>query len=374
VQRLVLGESAAVVTLAPPRVLVCVSLVCCKERNDCEPGEILGGARLYPHVMVLANGASERVEASIHVRRPASAMTHGDPEMTPQIEPLYVTDSNDPSIIPPYWSHLFDYYETHPDRTFAARPGGLHGTEQRETGEVCFADPGAPARRIDGAVRVLNSQMSRPAYEPRTIEKQARQGEFDNIHLAPRMKMVVSAPNQAEPPVLLDDIAMAPFCVHDCLHTHLRWGATGGSSPLAMLGFDEAGVPHSKDGAPHVPPDQYVFVRLDSRRGFRYRAIASKTAQAGMWSCFMHHGMFYAVGISPFIFDGNPFSFMARAVVQERARGRDEPFTIITDFPSTEVSWAAYYWRLRWGGRAVSETDQEVQERLDILDLGRCMQ
>jgi hypothetical protein len=353
---------------------VCISVTCCRERNDCEPGGILGGARLYPHVMVLANVSSERVETAITVRRPASTMTHGDPEMTPEIQPLFVTDTNAPTLLPtPYWSDIFDYYHTQPDKAFIGRPEGQHGPERREPGEVCFVDPGAPARRIEGAVMV-NSGFWGVARKPRTIVKQARQGEFDNIHLAPRMRLTVEVPNSPDSPVKLTDIAMAPICVHDCLHTHMRWGFAKKVTNAAMLGFDDAGTPHAKDGAPHVPPDQYVFVHLDSRRSFRYRAVSRRANPAGQWTCFMHHGMFYAVGIWPrFWSDAWISERLGRVAVENRAIGRDEPFTSATDFPSATISWAGFYWRLRWGGRAVSTTEQEVHERLDILDLERCM-
>ncbi len=369
--RVLFGESAAVATLAPPRVLVCVSLTCCKELNDCEPGRVLGGARLYPHVMVMSNVTGERVEASIDIQRPATAMSHDDPEMSPEIRPLFVTDTNEPTILPAVcWDRIFDYYTTRPYEDFGARSGGRHGPERREAGEVCFADPSAPERTIAGAVEVLNTVFT-PVYEPRVIKKQARQGEFDNIHLAPRMQLKVSATHGSEPPELLEDIAMAPICVHDCLHAHLRWGRAGGDPPKAVLGFDDHGTPHAKDGAPHVPPNQHVFVRLTSQRSLRYRAVATGPIVAGAWTCFMHHGLFYAVDLWP----GTVADFFARRTVQDTAFQRKEPYMRGgTDFPSTSASWAAFYWRLRWGGRAHSRTDQDIYERLNILSLQRCMQ
>lgn len=341
--------------------------------NDCEPGGVLGGARLYPHVMVMSNVTGERVEATIDIQRPATAMSHGDPEMSPEIRPLFVTDTNEPKVLPAvHWDNIFDYYTTRPYEDFGARSGGRHGSERREAGEVCFADPSAQERTTAGAVEVLNSMFT-PAYEPRVIKKQARQGEFDNIHLAPRMQLEVSASYGSEPPVLLEDIAMAPFCVHDCLHTHLRWGRAGGDPPKAMLGFDNHGTPHAKDGAPHVPPNQHVFVRLTSQRSFRYRAVATGPIRAGVWTCFMHHGLFYAVDLWPGF---GPYrdEFLAGTAVQGHANLRKEPYMRGTNFPSALYSWAALYWRLRWGGRAISDTEQAIFERLNVLSLERCMQ
>jgi hypothetical protein len=107
----------------------------------------------------------------------------------------------------------------------------------------------------------------------------------------------------------------------------------------------------------------------------RLTSISRRTNPAGQWTCFMHHGMFYAVGIWPEFWDPAwVYEKLGRVGVESRALGRDEPFTSATDFPSAKVSWAGFYWRLRWGGRAVSTTEQEVHERLDILDLERCMQ
>lgn len=37
------------------RVLVCMALGCAKERNDFEPGGVMGAARLIPHLMLVAN-------------------------------------------------------------------------------------------------------------------------------------------------------------------------------------------------------------------------------------------------------------------------------------------------------------------------------
>lgn len=366
------GESAAVATLAPPRVLVCVSLTCCKELNDAAPGEVVGAARLYPHVMVMSNVTGERIEATIEIQRPMTAMSHGDPEMSPRLAPLFVTDRNEPSIIPQVrWDNIFDYYTTQPHVDFADRPGGQHGPERREVGEVCFADPSARERTIAGAVAVLNSVFT-PVHEPRSINKQARQGEFDNIHLAPRMRLEVRPTYGSEPPDVLEDIAMAPFCVHDCLHMHLRWG-TAGSPKKPLLGFSDNGAPHAKDGAPHVPPDQFVFIRLTSAQGFRYRAVATGPIVAGAWTCFMHHGLFYAIDVWP-----GPASeakiIAARMTVQDGAKQRMEPYMRGgTNFPSTRVSWAAFYWRLRWGGRGETRTDQSILERLKVLNLERCM-
>lgn len=60
---------------------------------------------------------------------------------------------------------------------------------------------------------------------PRTMVdavKWPRQGQFDSIHLAPRMKAdLLLARSDLQMPAYSDtlsEIIMAPFCEHDCMH------------------------------------------------------------------------------------------------------------------------------------------------------------
>lgn len=371
-----LGESAVRVELASPRFVACVSLTCCKERNDVEPGGILGGARLYPHVVLTSSVALDRVETSVTVERPASAMTHGDESMKPEIRPLLVADTNLHSTVPlAYWDKVFDYVEDRPFERFVGRPGGRAGGETREAGEVCLVDPDAPEREIEGAVETLDKKLFGSPYEPRTILKRARQGEFDSLHVAPRMRHVFDATG-GDGKVTLDDIVMAPFCVHDCLHMHVRWGPLPGpfSAPVAMRGFSDASAPYLVEYAPLVPTNQHVFLRLDSHRQFRYRAVARGPISAGIATCFMHHGLFYAIDLWPSLAE-DAKGLLATQPVFLYAALDHEPYTRFYHLPEQTfgTGWAAFYWRLRYGGSQHGTNRHTILERLRVLDPDRCL-
>lgn len=210
----------------PPRFIVAVSLTLGKERNDCEPGEILGGARIGPHVMVRATVDLLEIEATISQVRPSQTAKHGGAEgaeMQDTIGQILMTDRNRGSeVIPnflPHWDNVFDYYHVNlpSDAAFRAR-------------EFKVVDSSAAARQITGAVE----RLSLGRYQATTIRKAARQGAFDNLHLAPRMK--VSFRHKGAN-VDLVNIAMAPFCIHDCLHTHFRWGDALGQPGLGPGGI-----------------------------------------------------------------------------------------------------------------------------------------
>lgn len=102
----------------PCRILVALALGCASERNDFEPGGVLGAARLLPHLMIITNKQVESVEGAITLTRnertPHVAM--GDDQMTPEVFSGLYTDNNDTTVTPelPYWNLLFDYYWTDP--------------------------------------------------------------------------------------------------------------------------------------------------------------------------------------------------------------------------------------------------------------------
>ena len=295
VDRIDTGSVIIAVRAGPPRFVVAVSLTLGKERNDCEPGEILGAARIGPHVMVRATVDLLEVEATITQVRPQKTTKHGGAdgaEMQDTVGQILMTDRNrGDEVLPgfsPHWDNVFDYYhvDLQSDAAFRAR-------------EFKVVDSNAPARTISGAVE----KLSLGTYQAATIRKVARQGAFDNLHLAPRMK--VSFRHKGAD-VNLVNIAMAPFCIHDCLHTHFRWGdALGQPStdsglihiPRSNMGFDERNVPYSKRGAPLVPINQSVFLKLIGTSGFRYRAVARSDSpiRPTEWTLFNHHGSYAAI-------------------------------------------------------------------------------
>ena len=352
-------------------VIVTFSLTTCKQRSDFEPGEVLGAGRVYPHVMVTSNQGLEQVEAKLAIDRPATqSMTH-DAEMEPDIHGILMTDTNDnrtdvPEPFPlPLWSNFFDYYELN-------QPAGV---------EFAVIDPARRGvRPVTGGIQrekasLLGLGVRNPAdiYEKvTTFTKEPSQGDFDNLHLAPGMKF--SDPSQG---VSLSHIAMAPFCIHDCFHTHFRWGALAGASstyPTAVLGF-VGRIPYSKIGRPLVPDDQTVFVKMTSNSSFEYRAVQRGSIQPARWSVFNHHGSAYALEVT-----GTGKVATARFTVAAVAIQQLEPFTrpngsilpvldrdIVSVNPSQ--SWAAFYQRLQFTGTASPDV---WMPRVKILDIVRC--
>ncbi len=363
------------VTAVPPRffVLVAFGLTTCKERADFEPGGVLGAGRVYPHVMVLSSRGVAQVEAKLAVDRPAAEAMKHDPEMMDKIGPLLVTDTNEQrnlfSFAPfppplPVWSNFFDYWDASPPTNK----------------EFKVVDWSLGQRTVSGAIQRERSSATMRAlsgiYESSSdFVKFAGQGEWDNLHMAPRMKFTSTVQNGSP---TIQNIVMAPFCVHDCFHTHFRWGTLAGSLPMSNKGFSGR-TPYATDGAPLVPADQVVFLKLTSSAanvGFEYRAVQGGTIRPSTWSVFCHHGSAYAIEVtSPFLVG------LARTGVQELVKHFDEPFTSLLTSPMSDQSvtviddvkpidsWAAFYQRLQFTGEAPKT---QWMPRINILNLEKC--
>ncbi|MBL4687953.1 MAG: hypothetical protein JKY37_25405 [Nannocystaceae bacterium] len=282
------------VQLAAPRFVVCVGVTCCKEKNDWEPGELLGAARLFPHTMVVSNVDLDRVESSLLCVRPPRSMVH-DPEMQADVRAILFTDTNDdrsvglkPGPPLPIWDNIFDYYELDAANAFAGIPLKF---VDRDRGERVIT--GGIRRASRAAFAKTESDFYQSGDNP--FRKMAGQGEFDNLHLAPRMKFTHPLKQST---VLhgsitvgkreFTDIVMAPFCVHDCLHMHTRWGVAGDgltapANPKPMKGF-VGYKPYAQDAAPMVPFDQDVYVSVNANHEFAYRAVARGDQHIGMRS------------------------------------------------------------------------------------------
>jgi hypothetical protein len=395
----------------PLRCIVCLSVTCCKENNDWEAGRVLGAARFYPHVMVYCTSSLHEVEASVLIDRPRNAMNHGDPEMeeTAEIRPMFFTDTNrntdnyihGPETLGlgearlgfpplPLWSNFFDYYKLDPfpindDRfpqtdRFPGHQVSLAGPKNLLPGELCFVDARRTRdRTVSGAINLLKNDPKvqhrfRAYYEPVDFTKLERQGEFDNVHLAPRMRFAfeyrLAGKRQKT------DVAMAPFCVHDCLHMHVRWGTLTKVFPKHVKGF-AGSKPYREAGRPMVPANQSVFISLPSAHSFRYRAVASGPTEPNEWTVFFHHGAAQSVDIWPTSEVRRDLD-LARMAVQSMAESAQEPFTRpIPATPSASDSWGAFYWRLRFGGTSdfaftSYDLDPPERERVDIVDLVKC--
>src|SRR5262249_23092099 len=102
------GYKAIDLKLDPLRIVVVTTLALCTERNDFDPGGALGGARLYPMIMLVSNQPLEEMRAQVELVRPAKngMKRMKDDEMTSTIAPLLFTDHNEARSIPlvvPRW-------------------------------------------------------------------------------------------------------------------------------------------------------------------------------------------------------------------------------------------------------------------------------
>jgi hypothetical protein len=325
-------------TLRQPivRLLVVVTLVCCREAYNFDPGQVLGAGRFYPMLMVLSNLNVDSVTGTVNLKRPSrtkmimepgASHSHDDEEMTSELGTVLFADRNtNPWFPSPVWDDIFDYYDLHPE--LGTSYVMVHRREEMPKREI--ADAPVTWKHL---AQPPGSGLARLAIENRSVKKEAGQGEFDNIHVAPKMilrKENVSLGLLGFGDVNrlrgLDDITMAPFCIHDCLHLHTRWGRE--LKDLATFGWKDEDTPNAEAGAPLVPPNQKITVMLTSPSSYRYTADASPV-KSGKWQIMLHHGAAYA---------------LSTGVKAGLAR--------ITNSGGlsaiTGGKWAAFYWNLRW--------------------------
>ncbi len=331
--------------LGPLRVLVCFSLTCCKENPDFTPGDILGMNRIYPHVMIMCSSEVARASAVVSVTRPPNTIPH-DSEMGSQICPAFYTDNNTrrgdfigPPI--PLWSNIFDYYQLDP----------LGQSIRNAT--MVDGDPSSPRAKVRKASHLVQKEKPGISFTPTFYEdvdlvKQPRQGDFDNLHLAPRMSVRRDPANKKTfDPIFrasldFNNVSMAPFCIHDCLHMHCRWGIFK-DIPKSIKGFDNNFNPNTVDGAPLLPHNQSVRITLFPPAGFGYEGIVHGPVQAGRWHVIFHHGLGYANEI----WDTNKMDAARTGVELFSLANVEENLTPVT----ATNSFALFYWRLRYGGQ-----------------------
>jgi hypothetical protein len=200
------------------------------------------------------------------------------------------------------------------------------------------------------------------------LVKLAGQGTFDNLHISPRMKAhkVIGTPPMADPNWqssvdTLDQIRMAPFCEHDCMHTHWRWGAAfkdhvaapnqlplRGFTPSADPRFSGTGRPYQDVGSAMVPLNQHVDLAFGGNQQFDYKAQIFNAAP-GVWQPVYHHGSAYVLGFSA-------SGVTAHAAAKEFVGGSQED--------------AELYWNMRHQATADGALERVV---LDPFDLHRAM-
>ncbi len=269
-------------TPAAQRVIVAVSFMGCAPRADFEPAGVLKAARMYPLTYVLSNTVLYQVTCPITVKRPVNRMVMDGvmADMTEKIGMALFTDRNvDETFVRPEWEFIFDYYDTYPatDRPFKA-------VDNSRTKE----------RTNTWDRRALGLNLGNPEYVVKTVLKVPRQGEFDNLHIAPRY---------ADAGTMSDLIGtvMAPVCQHDCLHTHWRWSSQ--LTAKSARGWSIAG-PYTQAGAPLIPLNQELSITpTGDRPGFIYEATASDVA-AGVVQVFNHHGSAYGISVDSILLTG----------------------------------------------------------------------
>ena len=122
-------------------------------------------------------------------------------------------------------------------------------------------------------------------------------------------------------------VTMAPFCFHDCMHMHFRWGAD--YNDIQNRGWKDDETPSALAGAPLVPANQKVTLNLLSPVSFEYIAEANGV-RAGTWQIMLHHGLAYALNSK------------YRLDIVRRAVNRGNGVSV------SKGDWALMYWNLRW--------------------------
>jgi hypothetical protein len=327
--------------IPPLRIIVVVSLVCCKERYNFVAGNVLGAARIYPLLFVVASSPIETLSGSVSLTRPAKTphrKMDGD-IMTAQIGCAMYADRNDVAIFGGAdWDNIFDYY-------FIDPPNGSYTVVHRWD---------RPAKQVIAKAVTVNEYDG--SYL-RSVTKVAGQGEFDNLHIAPKMVLSDKLRNRFNAGVTGDAITMAPFCIHDCLHVHWRWSADF-DDPFSKGWVGH--VPFAKAGAPLVPSNQEVKLDLTSPTSVRYTATAENPVP-GQWQIVMHHGCAYGVSASNWRAE-----YVKRVLDGRFAEGLLGAFG--SHPPEDDRSWANVYWELRYVRRGKDKVVERLRWTSDQFD------
>jgi hypothetical protein len=379
-------------SLKPVRILVACSLTVCTENDDFQPGRPMGTSRLYPHVMVVATSALQRVNAAVRFLRPtATARLDGThcscDEMAddPQIGGLLVTDSNADGMVlgdagQPfvYLANLFNYYVPDPFLDPAFQNKALPVVRRSRT--LNRSDVGAVNRACPDITDAAGAHNTENNFK---VAKFRAQGMFDNLHLAPKMTVkdkidralieggVHEVKFTTAAAWKMDIVTMAPFCAHDCFHMHWRWSDNDSGEPGAW-GWSQ-NTPHNEPGRVMVPDNQDVFLALTGLASVNYIAVAEGAA-VDQWQVFCHHGSGYGLSAGKKV---------RLAKISMRAFDDVE---FLVDAPGmrpveVEGNWSLFYWRLRYRFKKIKKIDStgktffefEVEERFSFNDRARAL-
>jgi hypothetical protein len=280
-----------------PWALVCCELVCNTGRADYEPAGMVEVARFYPVTEVLSNIDRPTVRGAVKLVRPKKTGMNdhewgngGEHELG-----LFADRNADlglaeaaaewvagkPGNVLPFWDNLFEYAE--PD---AIKTGAVY----------LVVDPArATARSFPKSPdRMAYNRITR-SYGATDVLKVERQGDFDNVHIAPPMAVgpISIGVGKAAFTLPRTKVTMAPLCSHDCFHMHWRWSRQFREE--GTNGFNAAGHPNSEPGAAMVPLNQKVELAVQADvPGFDYRVTATGQS-TNSWAIIMHHGAGYAL-------------------------------------------------------------------------------
>ncbi len=382
---------SADVSIAPPRILVMLSFAVMRERADFEPGGIVGMGRAYPHVLIKASVPVKSKHAAVKFTRPSASteLDAGDGtvvgtccEAGSTIGSLLVADANENPWGPDnafkgYWSGTFSYVEVDPNTRLHDHVLNVVRRDKPTT------------RTVTGCGRRDLPDMP-PMFDLTDIEKRPRQGEFDNIHVSPRLRLRATelqamgltgrywAPITSRSAMRLDDIVMAPFCAHDCFHQHWRWSPNSNMVAginLWSKGWAVGGNPHSEEGVPLTPPNHDVQLVVHAPNVWTYleHALpthdpaedATGTIAARRTEIFCYAGAAFAQGIVTWrhvtatVIDAN----MAVVRIDSTARlFRDAAGTELRPFSNSP----ALYWTMRFYAEESSAGVWEAKEYLQI--------
>jgi hypothetical protein len=323
-----------------PRIVIALSMATCRERADFEPGGLVGMAKIFPTLMVCSALPLLSLEGTVKIERtPATTpLDNGNGALAAgttccgalqECGAILVADANEIGSLSqkPFWGGTFAYVEPQANARFAGqrlrmvdRTKMTNRKYDRGTRLLVRRETGFFSKEYWSSLFGLRSQ------EMKGVEKVPGQGEFDNLHLAPNLKLDLAKwvymPPSGDaffPPSPMeykvdpaachtDKVWMAPFCSHDCFHTHVRWGAK--ESAEWTFGWNETG-PYKVAGAPMVPLYQDVWLELHGPSSYSYHAKSSYGHQhvPGTWDVLMHHGAAYAQSIADWMkFAGSQFN------------------------------------------------------------------
>jgi hypothetical protein len=412
------------VLVGAPRILVVCSFACFKERADLEPGGMVGVTKLYPHIMIRSSVALTKVEGAVHLVRPdrttvlAQYQDDGTPpagccsaqsccdgklscEALPEINPLLIADGNNLEHVVleiiEFWSVIVAYFDAFEKPEDECGDTPLRYVSRAKTEDRSRA---LGRRRIPP----VNTTMEFARIDT-TLRKVPFQGEFDNLHLAPRLQLNARSIRYFENGALvtrlldkaarerlkLDRIAMAPICAHDCFHMHTRW--LRAATAEWNRGWNDV-APYAVPGATMVPHNQDVDIILDGKHGFIYRVTAVPPGPYGQeapyipplaWQIVMHHGAGYAQGfLSEFalvrrMLPTNAANRLQRALATATQTATSIPpaFNMPFLFLDADDKWmspldhsAVLYWSFRYFGE-FKDGEWHASERTSVSESAR---